>query len=116
MAIRTLFLALTLLLCLAGCKSSEDASDASGPTMSVRATNRNFVAVEIYAVTSSRRQYLGRIAPGATKTYKFSADTFAEDLSLRFQLESVDRTVNILTERIIAVPGEEIILIIPNSG
>ena len=36
-------------------------------------------------------------------------------LSLRFQLESVDRTINILTEPILAVPGEEIILIIPNE-
>ena len=100
---------------LTSCRTTESASVESSSGISVKATNRNFIAMEVYAVAAGRRLLLGRLAAGATRTYNIPDEIFANDMSLRFQLESVDRTVNILTEPIFAVSGEEIILIIPNE-
>ena len=110
-----LVLTLSLLL-FTSCKSSESAYQEKSSGVTVKATNRNFKAVEVYAVSAGRRVLLGRLSAGATRTYDLPAEIFANDLSIRFQLESVDRTINILTDTILAAPGEEIILIIPNEG
>ncbi len=111
---RTLVL-FSMLLLLAGCKSSEDTTVSDDSYINVRVTNRNFVSVEVYAVGASRRALLGRLSPGATKTYDLPKSILDDDYSIRFQIESVDRTLDILTDPVVAVPGEEIILVIPNE-
>ncbi len=97
------------------CRTTEPPVNENNSGITVKTTNRNFIAMEVYAVGAGRRLLLGRISSGQTRTYQIPDDIFANDLSLRFQLESVDRTVNILTDPVLAVPGEEIILIIPNE-
>ena len=58
---------------------------------------------------------MGRLRPGATETYNLPRSIPEDDYSVRFQLESMDRTLDRLTDAIVAVPGEEIILVIPNE-
>ncbi len=105
---------LTTVILLTGCQTTEPAP-ATTSGISVRATNRNFKAVEVYAVGIGRRVFLGRLSAGATASFDLPGEIFDNDLSLRFQIESVDRTFNFTTTRIAAVRGEEIILIIPNE-
>ena len=112
--------AITLLILIgliaAGCSSGEQtAREGSGTFVTARITNRNFIAVEIHAVGPARQAYLGRLAAGATKTYGLPDDFITTATPIRFQVESVDRTMSFLTDEVLAIPGEEIILIIPNQ-
>ncbi len=116
MPYRSLLLFTFALLLFTGCKSAESSYEEKSSGVTVKATNRNFKAVEVYAASAGRRVLLGRLSAGATRTYDIPAEIFANDLTIRFQLESTDRTINILTDPVLAAPGEEIILIIPNEG
>lgn len=97
-----------------GCTSLKEQSDEHGGTMA-RVTNRNWLSMEIFVADQSRRVRLGRVQSGKTKEFRIPPYLLASGTSLRFEMESSGATPTVLSESIVIKPGEDIILIIPNT-
>ncbi len=104
--------ALLAVLLLAGCGSTREADEPGGAP--VRVTNRNWVSMEVFVVGQSRRVRLGRVASGKTRRFNITASLLSGATPLRFVMESSGPERDVLSEEIIVVPGEEVILVIPN--
>ena len=109
-----IFSALLAVLMLSGCASTqEQASEPGGATVQV--TNRNWVSMEVEVVGQSRRVRLGRVASGKTQRFSIPASLLSGATPLRFLMEPSNAQQSILSEAFIVTPGEEIILVIPNT-
>ena len=106
--------ALLVVMLLSGCASSrEAASEPGGATVEV--TNRNWVSMEIEVVGQSRRVRLGRVASGQTRRFAIPASLLSGATPLRFVMEPSSAERNVISEEFIVTPGEEVILVIPNT-
>ena len=111
---RLLTLAAVLaVLSLAGCGSTREADEAGGAQVEV--INRNYVSMEIYVVGQSRRVRLGRVASGKTQRFTIPVSLLSGATPLRFVMEPSGPERDILSEEFVVVPGEEVILVIPNQ-
>lgn len=100
---------------LLGCKTSEDASTEKMSSVDIRVTNRNWLAMEVFITGQARRVRLGRLQSGATETYALPVDFLKPGIPIQFEMINVDQTLTLTSDRMVVVPGEDIILIIPNE-
>lgn len=107
-------IAMCLMLLSVGCASLKEQSDQHGGTMAL-VTNRNWLSMEIYVVDESRRVRLGRVQSGKQKEFRIPPYLLSSGTSLRFEMESSGPTPTVLTESIVLKPGEDIVLVIPNT-
>ena len=106
--------ALLVLMLLSACGSTkEQTGEQGGATVNV--TNRNWLSMEIYVVGQSQRVRLGRVGAGKSKQFTIPAHLLSGATPLRFEMESSGPQRDVLSEAFIIAPGEEIILIIPNT-
>ncbi len=105
--------ALLALMLLSACGSTREQSDGQGATVNV--TNRNWLSMEIYVVGQSQRVRLGRIGSGKSKQFTIPAHLLIGATPLRFEMESSGPQRDVLTEEFVLAPGEEVILVIPNT-
>ncbi len=106
--------ALLVLMLLSACGSTkEQTGEQSGATVQV--TNRNWLSMEIYVVGQSQRVRLGRVGAGKSKQLTIPAHLLSGATPLRFEMESSGPQRNVLSEEFVVAPGEEIILVIPNT-
>jgi hypothetical protein len=101
-------------LLLSACGSArEQAGDPDGTFVHV--TNRNWVSMEIYVVGQSQRVRLGRISSGQSKRFTIPGHLLSGATPLRFEMESSGAQRDVLSEAFVVAPGDEVILIIPNT-
>ncbi len=105
--------ALLVLMLLSACGSTKEQTGEPGAT--VRVTNRNWLSMEIYVVGQSQRVRLGRVGAGKSKQLTIPAHLLSGATPLRFEMESSGPQRDVLSEEFIVAPGEEIILVIPNT-
>ncbi len=105
--------ALLALMLLSACGSTKEQADEPGAT--VKVTNRNWLSMEIYVVGQSQRVRLGRVGAGKSKQLTIPAHLLSGATPLRFEMESSGPQRDVLSEEFIVAPGEEIILVIPNT-
>ncbi len=105
--------ALLALMLLSACGSTKEQADEPGATVQV--TNRNWLSMEIYVVGQSQRVRLGRVGAGKSKQLTIPAHLLSGATPLRFEMESSGPQRDVLSEEFIVAPGEEIILVIPNT-
>ena len=106
--------ALLALMLLSACGSTrEQAGEQGGATVNV--TNRNWLSMEIYVVGQSQRVRLGRVGSGKSKQFTIPAHLLSGATPLRFEMESSGPQRDVLTEEFILAPGEEVVLVIPNT-
>lgn len=98
-----------------GCKATEEASSEKMSSVDIRVTNRNWLAMEVFITGQARRVRLGRLQSGATETYALPADFLKSGIPIQFEMVNVDQTLTLTSDRMVVVPGENIILIIPNE-
>ncbi len=99
---------------LSACGSTrEQAGQQGGATVNV--TNRNWLSMEIYVVGQSQRVRLGRVGAGKSKQFTIPAHLLFGATPLRFEMESSGPQRDVLTEAFILAPGEEVVLVIPNT-
>lgn len=104
---------LFILTLFCSCGSSKEA--ASGPTArtTVEVRNRNGIGVEIYVMDGERRIRLGRVGGGRTETFDLPAYLISSATPLRFLMESAAPSPAVLSETITVLPGEQVILVVP---
>jgi len=106
--------ALLALMLLSACGSTkEQTGEQGGATVNV--TNRNWLSMEIYVVGQSQRVRLGRVGAGKSKQFTIPAHLLSGATPLRFEMESSGPQRDVLTEEFVLAPGEEVILVIPNT-
>ena len=99
---------------LAACGSTREQSSTKDGTP-VQVTNRNWLSMEIYVVGQSQRVRLGRVRTGQTKRFMIPNHLLSGATPLRFVMESSGAQPDILSEDFVVTPGEEVILVIPNT-
>lgn len=102
---------LFVLMLFCSCGSSKETS-SSQTTVEVR--NRNGLSVEIYVLDAERRIRLGRVGGGQTETFGLPSYLITSATPLQFLMESAGPTPAVLSETITVVPGEQVILVVPN--
>lgn len=107
---------LALFLCVA-CGSIKEqnggAPAAAETTVDVR--NRNWLSMEIYVVGQSQRVRLGRVGTGESETFVIPPHLLSGATPLRFIMEASGPAASILSEEFVVVPGETVVLVIPNE-
>lgn len=98
----------------AACSSLKEQTSVHENT-EVRVINRNWLSMEIFVADQGRRERLGRVASGKTKRFKIPAYLLASGTSIRFEMESSGPTPTVLSELLVIKPGEDIVLVIPNT-
>lgn len=96
------------------CSSLKEQTSAHQNT-EVRVINRNWLSMEIFVADQGRRERLGRVASGKTKRFKIPAYLLASGTSIRFEMESSGPTPTVLSESLVIKPGEDVVLVIPNT-
>ena len=81
----------------------------------VQVTNRNWLSMEIYVIGQSQRVRLGRVGTGKTQRFIIPSHLITGATPLRFTMESSGASPTTLSESFVVAPGEEIILVIPNT-
>ena len=107
-------IALLGVLLLSACGSAKEQTSEQDGTP-VQVTNRNWSSMEIYVVGQSQRVRLGRVASGKSKRFTIPAYLLSGATPLRFVMESSGAQPDVLSESFVVTPGEEVILIIPNT-
>ncbi len=105
--------ALLVLMLLSACGSTQEQTGEPGAT--VKVTNRNWLSMEIYVVGQSQRVRLGRVGAGKSKQLTIPVHLLTGATPLRFEMESSGPQRSVLSEEFVVAPGEEIILVIPNT-
>ena len=107
-------IALLSVLVLAACGSTkEPISEQDGTPVQV--TNRNWLSMEVYVTGQSQRVRLGRVGSGQTKRFMIPNHLLTGATPLRFILESSGPQRDVLSESFVVTPGEEVVLVIPNT-
>ena len=106
--------ALIVLMLLSACRSTKEQADEHGGAV-VTVTNRNWLSMEIYVLGQSQRVRLGRVGVGQTKQFTIPAHLLTGATPLRFEMESSGPQRDVLSEAFVVAPGEEVILVIPNT-
>ncbi len=106
--------ALLVLMLLSACGSTKEQTGEQGGA-TVKVTNRNWLSMEIYVLGQSQRVRLGRVGAGNSKQFTIPAHLLSGATPLRFEMESSGAQSNVLSEEFVVAPGEEIILVIPNT-
>ena len=101
-------------LLLAACSSTREPTSEQGGAM-VQVNNRNWLSMEIYVVGQSQRVRLGRVGSGKSKEFAIPAHLLSGATPLRFVMESSGAQRDVLSESFIVTPGEDLILVIPNT-
>ena len=81
----------------------------------VKVTNRNWLSMEIYVLGQSRRVRLGRVSAGQSKQFTIPAHLLTGATPLRFEMESSGAQRDVFSEAFVVAPGEEVVLVIPNT-
>jgi hypothetical protein len=106
--------ALLIVLLLSACGSTKGQADGQDDT-TVQVINRNWLSMEIYVVGQSQRVQLGRVGTGDSKQFTIPAHLLSGATPLRFVMESSGPQRDVLSEEFVVAPGEEVILVIPNT-
>ena len=106
--------ALLALMLLSACGSTKAQVDEQGGA-TVNVTNRNWLSMELYVVGQSQRVRLGRVRAGKSRQFTIPAHLLSGATPLRFEMESSGPQRDVLSEEFVVGPGEEVILVIPNT-
>lgn len=102
------------LVLLSACSSSKEQADAPEPRTYVDVRNRHWLSMTIY-VDGAQRVRLGRLKSGESQRYQIPSYLLSGATPIRFVMESSGSSPTILSEELVVVPGEEVVLVIPNT-
>lgn len=105
---------LFVLTLLCSCGSPKETSTRQTTQTTVEVRNRNGLSVEIYVLDRERRIRLGRVRGGQSETFDLPDYLVTSATPLRFLMESAGPSPAVQSETITVVPGEQVLLVVPN--
>jgi hypothetical protein len=110
---------LALLLVLASVAACSSATRQAGPPQpetTVRVENRNWLDMNIYVLRAGgQRIRLGQVTGSSTRTLRIPSNLIFGATPLQFIADPIGGGRLPVTQSIVVVPGDEVVLQIPNS-